>query len=64
MNTAHEANDRPLEDHELDLIVGAGATEAAGFGAVMLGAFGYLGPLGLAAAATYTVGSAIASKLK
>lgn len=45
---------RQLTDGELDLVQGAGASEAGGFLAVMLSAM-YGGPAGLAHAVNYTI---------
>jgi|LNFM01.2.fsa_nt_gb hypothetical protein len=56
MNTESKTTDvRALSVEELDLVQGAGPKEAAGFLAVMLSAM-YGGPVGLAAASTYTWG--------
>jgi hypothetical protein len=56
MNTEPKATDvRVLNADELDLVQGAGASEAGKFLAVMLSAM-YGGPAGLAAASTYTWG--------
>ena len=55
MNTVHETHEvRPLEDHELDLIQGAGMFEAVGVGL----AYGWGGPVGMSAAATWGIARA------